>query len=128
MVPVEVMFAMLTRFPVLSILWVPATAPVLIPVVPLMVVPVIVFAVAIVPNPEAIEPEINAPVVVKDEEVTPAPRVEDESTSVLLIWYVFPDPKVIVPVEVTFPVPLRGERVMFPVDAPPIVKFWFAVV
>ena len=76
----------LTRFPDASIRWVPAAAPVLIPLVPLMVVPVIVFAVAIVPKPEAIDPDTSAPVVVKDEEVTPLPRVVLERTSVLLIW------------------------------------------
>ena len=74
-VPLAVMFVMLTRFPLLSILWVPAPAPVLIPVVPFNVVPVMVFVVLIVPKPDAIEPETNAPVVVKDEEVTPPPRV-----------------------------------------------------
>ena len=77
---------MLVRFPEASILWVPELAPVLMPVVPLRVVPVMVLAVAMVPKPEAMLPEIRAPVVVRLLEVTPDPRVVAESTSVLLIW------------------------------------------
>ena len=76
---------MFVKFPVLSILCVPAPTPVLIPVVPFSVVPVIVLAVLIVPNPDAIDPLTNAPVVVRLEEVTPLPKVEEESTSTLLI-------------------------------------------
>ena len=56
------MVPMLTRLPLASIRLVPAPAPELIPVVPLIVVPVIVLAVAIVPKPEAIEPTVRAPV------------------------------------------------------------------
>ena len=52
----------------------------LIPVVPLRVVPVIVLAVAIVPKPEAMEPDDRAPVEVRDEFTIPEPRVVDEST------------------------------------------------
>jgi len=70
------------RLPELSILCVPAPAPVLMPVVPLRVVPVIVFAVEIVPNPEAIEPEESAPTEVSDDDVTPVPRVVEERTEV----------------------------------------------
>ena len=58
----ELIVPMLTKLPDASILWVPAAAPVLIPVVPLSVVPVIVLAVVIVPKPEAIDPEASAPV------------------------------------------------------------------
>jgi hypothetical protein len=56
---------MLTKLPFTSIRLVPAPAPVLIPVVPLSVVPVIVLVVLIVPKPEAIEPDVRAPVVTK---------------------------------------------------------------
>ena len=77
---------MLVRFPDASILWVPAPAPVLMPVVPLRVVPVMVLAVVMVPKPEVIEPLMRAPVVVRDEEVTPDPRVEEDNTSTPLIW------------------------------------------
>ena len=42
--PVVVRLPMLTRLPEASILWVPAPAPVLMPVVPFMVVPVMVLA------------------------------------------------------------------------------------
>ena len=73
---------MLLRFPDESILCVPAPAPVLIPVVPFRVVPVIVFAVEIVPKPVAIEPEARAPTVVSDDVVTPVPSVVAERTSV----------------------------------------------
>ena len=55
-VPLAVMFVMLTRFPLLSILWVPAPAPVLIPVVPFNVVPVMVFVVLIVAKTVQIRP------------------------------------------------------------------------
>ena len=85
MVLEAVIVPILTRFPETSILLVPAPAPVLIPVVPFKVVPVIVFAVAMVPNPEAIEPEARAPTVVKLEVSTPVPRVVPDSTSVALI-------------------------------------------
>jgi len=44
---------------------------VLIPVVPFRVVPVIVFAVVIVPNPLAILPEARAPTWVREELTTP---------------------------------------------------------
>jgi hypothetical protein len=57
-----VMLPMFTKLPELSMRWVPAPAPVLMPVVPFIVVPVIVFVVAIVPKPEAIEPDESAPV------------------------------------------------------------------
>ena len=59
----EEIVPMFNKFPLTSILFVPAPAPVLIPVVPFMVVPVIVFPVVIVPKPEAIVPATNAPVV-----------------------------------------------------------------
>jgi hypothetical protein len=55
----------LTRLPDTSIRCVPAPAPVLMPVVPLSVVPVIVLAVAIVPKPEAIDPDVRAPVLTR---------------------------------------------------------------
>ena len=58
----EVMVPILTRFPLASIRAVPAPAPLLILVVPFTTVPVIVFAVAIVPKPDAILPTVNAPV------------------------------------------------------------------
>ena len=76
-----------TRFPVASILWVPAPAPVLIPVVPLIIVPVIVLAVDIVPNPLAILPEAKAPTVVKEEVSTPVPSVLLLNTDVPFIKY-----------------------------------------
>lgn len=76
---------MLEIAPAESILRVPEPDPVLIPVVPLIVVPVIVFAVAMVPKPEAIEPEARAPVPVilpwtavgsvEEIEGTPVPEV-----------------------------------------------------
>ena len=119
---------MLTRLPVESILCVPAPAPVFIPVVPLMVVPVMVLAVVIVPNPEAIEPEANAPTVVNEEVNTPVPRVVEDKTSVPLIWYVLPVDKFIVPVFKTTPEPFRGDKVMLPVVAPPMVKVLLEVV
>ena len=53
---------MLTRLPVESMRLVPAPAPVFTPVVPLTVVPVIVLLVAIVPKPDAMLPDANAPV------------------------------------------------------------------
>ncbi len=68
-----------------SILWVPAPAPVFTPVVPLSVVPVIVLAVAIVPNPEAIEPLVKAPTWVSDEFTTAEPSVVADKTGVPLI-------------------------------------------
>ena len=77
---------MLVKFPLESIRCVPADAPVFTPVVPLRTVPVIVLAVVIVPNPEAIEPDASAPTVVRDEVVTPDPRVLPVSTVVPDIW------------------------------------------
>lgn len=50
-----------------------------------MVVPVMVLAVAMVPNPEAIEPLLKAPTVVSDEVTTPVPKVLLLKTSVPLI-------------------------------------------
>ena len=63
MINPEVIVPIFTKLPLTSILFVPEPAPVFIPVVPLIVVPVIVLAVRIVPNPEAIEPATNCPVV-----------------------------------------------------------------
>ena len=64
----------LVRLPDASIRCVPPVAPVLIPVVPLSVVPVIVLAVAIVPKPEAIEPDVRMPTPVNpDVPVNPVP-------------------------------------------------------
>ena len=77
---------MLVRFPDASIRCVPAVAPVLIPVVPFNTVPVIVLAVVMVPNPDAIEPDASAPTVVKDEVVTPDPKVLPVNTVVPDIW------------------------------------------
>src|SRR5664279_4163101 len=74
-VPPAVMLPMLTKLPLTSIRCVPAPAPVLMPVVPFTVVPVIVFAVAMVPKPFAIEPAANAPTLVNDELTTPVPNV-----------------------------------------------------
>ena|SRR5260221_743133 len=74
------------KLPEESNLNVPDPAPVLMPVVPFTVVPVIVLAVAIVPKPEAIEPLVRAPTVVREDVVTPEPNVVAESTSVPLIW------------------------------------------
>ena len=84
-VPVEVKLTMFKMFPDASILCVPAAAPVLTPVVPFRVVPVIVFAVEIVPKPEAIEPLLSAPTVVKDELTTAVPKVVAFKTLVPLI-------------------------------------------
>lgn len=81
-VPEAVMAAIFTKFPEASILCVPAVAPVLMPVVPLMVVPVMVFAVEIVPNPEAILPPVRAPVEVREELITPEPKVLLDKTVV----------------------------------------------
>ena len=119
---------MLTRFPETSILWVPAPAPVLIPVVPLIVVPVIVFVVAIVPNPLAIEPAAKAPTLVREELITPVPKVVELKTDVPLIWYAFPLETLIVPFAVIKPVPFNGDNTMFPVVFPPMVNVWFFVV
>ena len=47
-----------------------------------MVVPVMVFAVAMVPKPEAIDPLVRAPVPVNDEFTTPEPKVVEERTEV----------------------------------------------
>ena len=60
-------------------------APVFIPVVPLITVPVMVFAVSIVPNPEAIEPDASAPTEVNEEPVTPEPKVVAFNTDTLLM-------------------------------------------
>lgn len=84
--PDVVIVPIFKRLPDASIRWVPADAPVLIPVVPFNVVPVIVLAVAMVPKPEAIEPEASAPTVVSDEVRTPVPSVLFERTFVPLIW------------------------------------------
>ena len=75
----EVMVPMLTRLPLASMRWVPAPAPVLMPVVPLMVVPVMVLLVAMVPKPAAMEPADRAPVPVMAEKV-PAVRL------LLVMW------------------------------------------
>jgi hypothetical protein len=56
------------------------------PVVPFSVVPVIVFAVAIVPKPEAIDPLARAPTDVSDEVTIDEPSVVPESTVVPLSW------------------------------------------
>jgi hypothetical protein len=40
-----------------------------------------VLAVDMVPNPEAMEPEVRAPTETREEAVTPAPRVEPDKTS-----------------------------------------------
>ena len=71
--PDAVMVPMFTRLPDESMRLVPPDAPVLIAVVPFMVVPVMVLAVAMVPKPDAIEPEDRAPTV-----TSPAPEVTDE--------------------------------------------------
>ena len=119
---------MLVRFPDASIRCVPAVAPVLIPVVPFNTVPVIVLAVVMVPNPDAIEPDTSAPTVVKDEVVTPDPKVFADRTAVPLMLKVFPDERLRLPVEVTVPDPPIGDRVISPVVAPPMVSAWEAVV
>jgi hypothetical protein len=75
MAPLRVREPMLTRLPLLSIRWVPAPAPVLMPVVPFRVVPVMVLVVAIVPNPVVMEPAPRAPTPVMEEKV-PACRLE----------------------------------------------------
>ena len=113
---------MLVRFPDASIRCVPAVAPVLIPVVPFNTVPVIVLAVVMVPNPDAIEPDTSAPTVVKDEVVTPDPKVFADRTAVPLMLKVFPDERLRLPVEVTVPDPPIGDRVISPVVAPPMVS------
>jgi hypothetical protein len=79
---VEEIVPIFERFPLASILWVPAPAPVLMPVVPLRVVPVMVLAVAMVPKPEAMEPEDRAPVLVREEFTIPEPRVVEDKTLV----------------------------------------------
>ena len=77
----------MTRLPDESMRLVPPDEPVFKPVVPFKVVPVMVFAVAMVPKPEAMEPEESAPTVAR-----PAPLVTDEFRVVevrmfeLLIW------------------------------------------
>ena len=58
MAPVPVMLPMLTKLPDESIRWVPAPAPVLIPVVPFKVVPVMVSALSMVPKPLVIKPPL----------------------------------------------------------------------
>ena len=83
--PEVVIVPIFTKFPETSMRLVPAPAPVLMPVVPLIVVPVIVEAVAMVPKPEAIVPETKAPVLVmlswvavgmvEEMEGTPVPEV-----------------------------------------------------
>lgn len=83
--PERVRLPILVRLPEASILSVPAPAPVLMPVVPFRVVPVIVLAVAIVPKPLAIEPEASAPTEVREEAVTPLPKVVPLRTEVPLI-------------------------------------------
>ena len=113
---------MLVKFPLESIRCVPADAPVFTPVVPLRTVPVIVLAVVIVPNPEAIEPDASAPTVVRDEVVTPDPKVFADRTAVPLILKVFPDERLRFPVEVTVPDPPIGDRVISPVVDPPMVS------
>ena len=128
MVPEAVIAAILTKLPDASMRWVPADAPVLMPVVPFTVVPVMVFAVAMVPKPDAIEPDVNAPTVVNDEVVTVVPRVVEERTSLLLIWKVLPDAKLKVLSELTRLLPPLAERVIVPVVAPPMVRLCLEVV
>ena len=67
MINPEVIVPMFTKLPVASILCVPDPLPVFIPTVPFNVVPVIVLLVSIDPNPVVIDPEFNAPTLVKDE-------------------------------------------------------------
>ena len=83
--PVAPIVPMLTRLPLTSIRLVPAPAPVLIPVVPLRVVPVMVLAVAIVPKPLAIEPELKAATCVKEELTTELPKLVADKILALLI-------------------------------------------
>ena len=51
----------------------------------------------IVPNPEAREPEDKAPVEVKEEPVTPEPKVVPERTEVSLILNTLPEERFKVP-------------------------------
>ena len=126
--PLASIAAMLTKFPDESILCVPAPPPVLIPVVALRVVPVIVFEVEMVPNPDAIDPLANAPTVVREEVRTPVPRVVALSTEVALIKNSLPLERLMSPVERTVPLPFDGDSVMSPVVSPPRVRVWRAVV
>ena len=64
----------------------------IVALVPIMLVrfavPVVVMLsapVSIAPNPEVIEPEFNAPTLVREENNTPEPRVVAERTLALLI-------------------------------------------
>ena len=73
-------------------------------------------------------PEVMVPTLVKDEFTTVDPRVVLLNTELLLIRNDFPDAKLRLPVELTVPEPLFGERVMLPVVVPPTVKVCCAVV
>jgi hypothetical protein len=64
---------------------VPALVIVPLPVVEMLFEVEMVLVVAIEPKPEAMEPEARAPVEVREEVVTPEPRVVADKTSVPLI-------------------------------------------
>jgi hypothetical protein len=50
------------------------------------------------------------------------------NTSTPFTWYDFPLAILKLPVELTVPLPPRGERVILPVVPPPIVSVWLLVV
>ena len=115
---------MLAKLPEASIRLVPAPAPVLIPVVPLSVVPVIVFSVEIVPNPEAMDPDERAPTCCSDDDATLAgsvvPTVSLATSNPVAIYALvicdpFHVPVVITPV---FGVTMRPLYEVAPVTAP----------
>ena len=83
----------------------------MIPVVPLWVVPVMVLAVAIVPKPEAIEPEVRAPVLVMLPWTVVGKVEEMEGTPVPLVIRV---PLLPVARPVTVLAPLEYKRVEAP--------------
>ena len=77
-VPVPVVMV----FPLMEVNVAPAPVKVVVAAVPMVPVVVMALPVEIAPKPEAIEPEANAPTVVKDEVKTPEPKVVPESTLV----------------------------------------------
>ena len=120
---------MLAKLPDASIRLVPAPAPVLIPVVPLSVVPVIVLAVEIVPNPDAIDPDERAPTCCRDDDATLAgnvvPNVSLATSSPVAIYALaicdpFHVPVVITPV---FGVTMSPLYEVAPVIAPENIPF-----
>ena len=68
----------------------PAKVPVPDPVVEMLDDVVIVFAVAIVPNPDAMDPELRAPTLTRLDEVTPVPKFVALKTLVPFIKYALP--------------------------------------